>query len=58
VIEDIEYKISNILGQNILEGKFINGLNNIDISEQPDGVYIIKLSNIKGQAESYKLIKE
>ena len=58
VIEDIEYKISNILGQNILEGKFINGLNNIDISEQPDGVYIIRLSNIKGLAKSYKLIKE
>ena len=58
VIEDIDYKISNILGQNILEGKFINGLNNIDISEQTNGVYIIRLTNIKGQAESYKLIKE
>ena len=47
--------IVNTLGQKIIENRDIN---NIDISNFPNGIYYINLENIKGNKTSYKIIKK
>jgi hypothetical protein len=44
ITKDTKYKIFNILGNKIMEGKF-NILNTINISELSQGMYFIKLKN-------------
>ena len=42
--KNTKYKIFNVLGNKIMEGKF-KMLNTINISELPQGMYFIKLKN-------------
>ena len=51
-------KIENLLGQVILTKNFSNQRNQINISNLPKGVYIIELSNPKGEKFSQKLTIE
>ena len=48
-----ELTILNAIGQVVLNRKLEVGVNNFDLSEQPKGVYLLKLKN-----DTFKIIKE
>ena len=45
-------------GKNLLNGKLIQGNNNIDISLLQSGFYLMKTRNESGYAETHKFVKE
>jgi hypothetical protein len=46
----IYYSIYNLIGSKIAEGVFVGGLSHIDVSNYPNGMYFLKLS--EGKIES------
>ena len=56
--ESLNFEILNILGQKIMNGVFEVGNNEINITNQQDGIYMMKLTAPNGQTKNYKLIKE
>jgi len=56
--EALSFEISNILGQKVMSGVFEVGNNEINITNQENGIYIMKLKAPNGQTRNYKLIKE
>jgi hypothetical protein len=56
---DVKYMVSDILGKPITNGEFHDTTNKLDISNLPNGVYVLTLtpSNGKGE-ESVRLIKQ
>ena len=56
--EALNFEISNILGQKVMSGVFEVGNNEINITNQENGIYIMKLKAPNGQTRNYKLIKK
>lgn len=56
--EALSFEISNILGQKVMSGVFEVGNNEINITNQENGIYIMKLKAPNGQTRNYKLIKK
>jgi hypothetical protein len=57
-IEPMPYRIESALGILIEEGKLLAGKNNIDLSDQPPGIYFLNVGNGKGDRNSFKLVKQ
>ena len=56
--EELSYEIYNFIGQKIKFGVLNSGNNNLNISNQSNGVYFIKFYNSQGKSTDYKLIKK
>ncbi|HMC02431.1 MAG TPA: T9SS type A sorting domain-containing protein [Flavobacteriaceae bacterium] len=52
----VDYKLHNILGQEVLSGTFAQGLNKLDVSSISSGLYILNLNSEIGSI-SKKLVK-
>lgn len=44
--EATEYRITNVLGQTLMTGTFNNQTGQIDVSELPDGLYIVNINGL------------
>ncbi|HMC02211.1 MAG TPA: T9SS type A sorting domain-containing protein [Flavobacteriaceae bacterium] len=53
---DVDYKLHNILGQEVLSGSFTQGINKLDVSSISSGLYILNLNSKIGSI-SKKLVK-
>jgi len=51
-----DYRITNIFGKRILDGKLENGTTTVDINELSPGIYFVQVGNNKNQ--NFKIIKE
>lgn len=51
-----EYRITNIFGKRILDGKLENGTTTVDINELSSGIYFVQVGNKK--IRNFKFIKE
>jgi hypothetical protein len=54
---EINIKVYNLLGEIVLDNKTNNNLSQIDLSKEPNGVYIIRV-NDNSQAYNQRLIKQ
>lgn len=57
LIQNSDVCVTNFIGQIVLLESFFNGRNLIDLSNQPNGIYFLRVSN-KSSKQTYKLIKE
>jgi len=56
---DVKYMLSDILGKPITNGEFHDTTNKLDISNLPNGVYVLTLTTTNGKGEeSVRLIKQ
>ncbi|QEE50870.1 T9SS type A sorting domain-containing protein [Flavobacterium alkalisoli] len=56
-IDGTAYTIYNMLGQTVKSGSFASGTNTVDLTEVPQGIYLLQASG-NGREQTYKLIKE
>ena len=54
---NIDFELVSIEGTLILNGKFRNKINKLNLSVQPSGVYLLKTKNAHAKAQTFKLIK-
>jgi len=56
----LEYKILNLLGETVMEGrsKVANGKTEIDIAGIANGIYIISVSDKNEQLSAFKIVKQ
>lgn len=55
----IGYSLTNLKGQTLLNGQFLDIKNKIDLSNQPNGIYLLTLTNqATSQKETIKVIKK
>lgn len=57
VNETLNVEIFDLLGKSILTKKIENGLQSINISNYPSGIYILKTTNNSGLSNTFKIIK-
>ena len=56
---DIEFEVYNLLGQTIRKGSSTNSEHQIDLSQQAEGVYLLKVTDkATSKTKNFKLIKE
>ena len=54
----IEYKLSDLQGKAVLQGKFTEKINKIDLNKLPNGIYALTLTNpTDNKKETIKIIK-
>ena len=54
----LEYTITNILGQQIGNGKFDIGSHSINLRNQENGIYFATLISSSGESKTFKLLKQ
>jgi hypothetical protein len=55
---DINYRLQNIVGQCLQIGTFTQEKNTLKIQELPSGIYMLQLTDEKGQREVMRVVKE
>jgi hypothetical protein len=56
-LNNLTYKIYNLIGQHVKSGLVNNGYNSIDLRNSIDGVYFMTIQTENGEKTGYKLIK-
>ena len=54
----LDYIVTNMLGQQIEKGKFDIGSHSINLRDQENGIYFVTLISSDGASKSFKLIKD
>ena len=54
----VDFELFNVAGSLVDQGKFKKRRNEIDLSKQPNGIYLIKLIKGKTLIKTLKLLKQ
>lgn len=56
--EELEYTVFDLGGKKILTKKSTKGIENLDLTNYQSGIYMLNVINLKGEKNTYKLIKK
>ena len=55
----LQYEVYNVLGQNVMKGELTSSDNTVNLTESPNGIYILRLTDAANNTTAtHRLVKE